>query len=140
MQARGAGHIVNISSVAGSLPEQGTALYSATKSFVDSFTTSLHRELRGSPVRISAVRPGPVETEFFEHAADRPASQRIPGERFAISPEKVAARVIAVLRRPRRVAYVPNWLRVTPWVEPLFGGLIDRLGPMLLRRRSAITH
>jgi len=40
MRARGTGHIINISSVAGSLPEQGIALYGATKSFVDSFTTA----------------------------------------------------------------------------------------------------
>ncbi len=137
MQARGAGHIINISSIAGSLPEQGTALYSATKSFVDSFTTALHRELAGAGVRISLLRPGPVQTEFFDRAAERAAGRRVPGERFAISPERVANGVIALLRRPRRVAYVPNWLRVTPWIEPAFGWLIDRLGPALLRRGAA---
>ncbi len=137
MRARGAGHIINISSIAGSLPEQGTALYSATKSFVDSFTTALHRELAGTPVRISLLRPGPVETEFFDRAAERAAGRRVPGERFAISPERVAKQVIALLRRPRRVAYVPDWLRIVPWIEPAFGWLIDRLGPALLRRGAA---
>lgn len=137
MRARGAGHIINISSIAGSLPEQGTALYSATKSFVDSFTTALHRELAGTPVRISLLRPGPVETEFFDAAARRAAGRRVPGERFAVSPERVAKRVIALLRRPRRVAYVPDWLRIVPWIEPAFGWLMDRLGPALLRREAA---
>lgn len=138
MQARGAGHIINISSIAGSLPEQGTALYSATKSFVDNFTTALHRELHDTAVRVSLVRPGPVRTEFFDRAASRPDGRRVPGERFAVSPERVAARVIAVLRRPQRVAYVPDWLRVVPWVEPAFGWIIDRLGPALLRRQPAV--
>ncbi len=138
MQARGSGHIVNISSMAGSLPEQGTALYSATKSFVDNFTTALHRELHDTAVRISLVRPGPVQTEFFDRAASQPEGRRIPGERFAITPEQVAARVIAVLRRPRRVAYVPNWLQVVPWVEPAFGWIIDLIGPALLRRSPAV--
>ena len=137
MQVRGSGHIVNISSVAGSLPEQGTALYSATKSFVDNFTTALYRELRGTAVRVSLLRPGPVQTEFFDRAANQPAGRRIPGERFAITPERVAARVIAVLRRPQRVAYAPGWLQVAPWVEPAFGWIIDLVGPALLRRRSA---
>lgn len=132
MQARGRGHIVNISSISGSLPEQGTALYSATKSFVDNFTTALHRELRNGAVKISLVRPGPVQTEFFNHAADQSGGRRIPAERFAISPEQVAARVIALLRRPQRVVHVPGWLGLTRWVEPVFGGLIDRLGPLLL--------
>ena len=139
MQARGSGHIINISSISGSLPEQGTAMYSATKSFVDNFTTALYRELHGSAVRVSLVRPGPVQTEFYDRAASQPDGRRIPGERFAITPEQVAARVIAVLRRPRRVVYAPSWLRVVPWVEPIFGWIIDLLGPALLRR-SPVTH
>jgi len=134
MRARGTGHIVNIGSIAGSLPEQGIALYSATKSFVDSFSTALHRELRGSRVHVSVLRAGPVHTEFYAQAADRPAGRGIPGERLAITPERVARTIMAVLSRPRRVAYVPGWLRVVPWVEPTFGWLIDWLGPALLRR------
>ncbi len=137
MKARGAGHIINISSISGSLPEQGTALYSATKSFVDSFSTALHRELRGTAVRVSLLRPGPVQTEFYDRAANLPDGRRVPGERFAITPERVAAQVVALVRRPRRVAYVPNWLQVVPWVEPAFGWFIDLLGPALLRRSSA---
>ncbi len=134
MQARGSGHIINISSISGSLPEQGTAMYSATKSFVDNFTTALYRELHGNAVRVSLVRPGPVQTEFYDRAANQPDGRRIPGERFAITPERVAARVITLLQRPQRVAYVPSWLRVVPWVEPVFGWIIDLIGPALLRR------
>ncbi len=135
MKARGRGHIVNISSIAGSLPEQGTALYSATKAFVDNFTTALHRELRGTAIHVSLIRPGPVQTEFFSRAADQPGGFRVPGERFAITPERVAARVVAVLRRPRRVVHIPGWWRIAPWIEPALGWLIDRLGPALLRRQ-----
>lgn len=140
MRARGAGQIVNISSISGSLPEQGIALYSATKSFVDNFTTALHRESRGSAVQVSLVCPGPVQTEFYDRAANRPDGRRIPGERFAIPPERVAARVVAVLQRPQRVVYVPNWMQVAPWVEPAFGWIIDLLGPALLRRQQAAQH
>jgi short-subunit dehydrogenase len=137
MNARGGGHIINISSVAGSLPEQGIALYAATKSFLDSFTTSLHRESRGTGVSVSVVRPGAVRTEFYDLAAGQPSGLRIPGQRFAVSAEAVGRRVAALVRRPRRVAYVPNWLQIVPWVEPAFGWLIDRLGPALLRRQRA---
>jgi len=135
MTARGSGHIINISSVAGSLPEQGIALYGATKSFLDSFSTALHREARGTGVDVSVVRPGAVRTEFYELAASQPSGLRIPGQRFAVSAEAVGRRVAALVRHPRRVAYVPDWLRVVPWVEPAFGWLIDRLGPALLRRQ-----
>ena len=66
MRARNHGHIINVGSIAGSLPSQGVAIYAATKSFVDSFTTALYREMRGTRVHVSVVRPGPVTTEFFE--------------------------------------------------------------------------
>jgi len=137
MKARGRGHIINIGSISGSLPEQGIAVYSATKSFLDSFTTSLYRELRGTKITVSVVRPGAVRTEFYDLAASRSTGLRIPGERFAISPEVVGRRVAALVRHPRRVVYVPDWLRIVPWVEPAFGWLIDRLGPVLLRRQQA---
>jgi short-subunit dehydrogenase len=137
MQRRGAGHIINISSIAGSLPEQGIAIYGATRSFVDSFTTSLHREVRDSPVEVSLMRLGPVRTEFYDQAASRASGRPVPGERFAIPPERVAQQVLSLLKRPRRVVHVPGWGSLTPWVEPTFGWLIDLLGPALLRRPAA---
>ncbi len=59
MRARNAGHIINVGSISGSLPSQGVALYGATKSFLDNFTTALYRELSGTRVHVSVVRAGP---------------------------------------------------------------------------------
>ena len=134
MRTRQRGHIINISSIAGGMPDQGVAIYAATKAFVDSFTTSLFRELYGSRVHASAVRPGPVKTEFFPAAAGREAGKPVPAERFAVSADAVARAVSGLLRHPRRVVYVPWGLALSPLIEILFSGLIDRLGPMLLKR------
>jgi len=134
MLARGGGYIINISSVAGGLPEQGVVLYSATKAFMDAFTTALHRELRGSGVHAGLVCPGPVSSEFYPRAAGQPNGKPVPAERFAVPPEMVAKAVAGMLARPRRRVYVPGWLAVSRWVEPLFGGIIDLLGPLLLKR------
>jgi UDP-glucose 4-epimerase len=136
MKARNSGHIVNIGSIAGSLPSQGVALYSATKSFVDAFTTALYRELRGTDVHISVVRPGAVATGFFERASSQLAALRMPARRLGVKPEAVANRTWTLLRRPARVAYVPRVLGFIPWVELCLGWLIDRIGPLLLRRQS----
>jgi len=136
MKARDSGHIINVGSIAGSLPSQGVALYCATKSFVDAFTTALYRELRGTNVHISVVRPGAVVTDFFDKASAQPAALRMPAKRLGMKPEAVANRVWALLRKPARVAYVPCLLRLVPWIELCFGWLIDLLGPILLRRRS----
>ncbi len=135
MCARGAGHIVNIGSVVGSLPSQGVAVYSASKAFAGAFSTALHRETAGSGVHISVLDPGPVlDTEFYALADVRPAARRMPGRRFAISPEVVAERVWGLLARPRRVAYVPRVLAVVPWIELFCGWIMDRIGPLLLKR------
>jgi short-subunit dehydrogenase len=134
MRTRRRGHVINISSIAGSMPNQGIAIYSATKAFIDAFTTVLHRELQGSPVHASVVRPGPVKTEFFPTAAGREAGSPVPAEHFAVSAEVVAESIWSLLRRPRRVVYVPWALSLSPWVEILFSRIIDRLGPLLLRK------
>lgn len=136
MLARRSGVIVNISSIAGGMPNQGVAIYAASKAFLDSFTTSLHRELVGSGVSAGTVRPGPVASEFFDEARRLPNGRSVPAEQFAVPPEQVARAVWSMLRRPRRCIYVPGILALTPWLEHLFPWAIDLLGPLLLRRKQ----
>lgn len=133
MKARRHGHIIQVGSIVGSLPSQGVALYGATKAFVDAFSSALTRELVGSGVSMTVIRAGAVATPFYEAAAARPHSLPIPVGWMAISPERVADRILYAVRRPRPVVYVPGYLRAVPWVERIFGGPIDRLGPLLLR-------
>ena len=137
MRQRNRGHIINIGSISGSLPSQGIALYGATKSFLDNFTTALYRELTGTQVHVSVVRAGPVRTEFGEAALHQEHGGHVPTEKMGVSAEVVAGEVWKLLRRPRRVAYVPGWLRIVPWAEMLFGWIIDRVGPLLLKNQKA---
>lgn len=62
------GSIINVSSLAAFQPAPRNATYGATKAFVNSFTESLHEELRGSGVRVQALCPGFTRTEFQERA------------------------------------------------------------------------
>lgn len=132
MRARRRGHMINIGSIAGSLPNQGIAMVAASKAFLDAFSTSIYRELRGSGVEISVVRPGPVKTEFFDLARRQAQGGSIPAERFAVPAETVARSITRLIAHPRRVAYVPWYMSLTPLLEQWFGGIIDRLGPLLL--------
>lgn len=136
MMKQNSGHIINVGSISGSLPSQGVALYGATKSFMDNFSTAIYRELRGTNVKISVVRAGPVLTGFCRKAATLPGGLRLPTERIGIPAEKVAEGILRLVEKPRRVAYIPAWLAITPWIEANFGWLIDRIGPLLLRRES----
>ena len=62
--ARHRGGILNVASIAAFLPGPGMAVYYASKAYVLSFSEALHRELAGRSIRVTALCPGPVLTEF----------------------------------------------------------------------------
>lgn len=67
--------IINLASSAAFLPQMGFSIYAASKSYVLSFSRSLARELKHRQIYVTAVCPGPVDTEFFdiaEQASKRP--------------------------------------------------------------------
>jgi short-subunit dehydrogenase len=90
MVARGRGHLVYISSLAGKAAAPGSALYSATKFGLRGFALCLREDLRGAGVGVSVVLPGFIRDAgmFAESGAELP---RGVGTR---SPEQVAAAVI----------------------------------------------
>ena len=65
---RKGGRIIQLASSAAFLPQPKFAVYAATKSYVMSFSRALNEELRDRQVYVTAVCPGPVDTEFFERA------------------------------------------------------------------------
>jgi dihydroflavonol-4-reductase len=138
MRARGRGYVINVSSIVGGFPSPWAALYSATKSFIDTLSTALHRELRDTGVHVCSVRPGPVATDFYQTVTRRSAGRSIPVGRM-IQPGAVADAIVGLLRRPSRAIYVPHRFSVLPWVELGFGWLFDRVSGFLLRRQGAQT-
>lgn len=68
MATRGEGKVLFTSSVASESPGPYQALYNASKSFVQSFAEAVGDELRDSGVTVTALMPGPTDTEFFERA------------------------------------------------------------------------
>jgi short-subunit dehydrogenase len=63
-----AGKILFTSSIAGEMVAPREAVYAATKAFVLSFAHSLRYELRGSGITVTALQPGPTDTDFFHRA------------------------------------------------------------------------
>jgi len=137
MVSNGFGRIINVGSIAGKLPEQGIALYSASKAYLDAFSKVLHRELKGTGVIASVLRAGPVKTEFFDTAKNLEKGDTIPAEKLAIPVELVSRAIWHLLLHPKRVKYVPAFMRISPLLEYLFSGVIDQLGPLLLRNRHS---
>lgn len=58
--------IINLASAAAFCPQSGFAVYAATKSYVLSFSRGLNAELKSRGISVTAVCPGPVDTEFFQ--------------------------------------------------------------------------
>jgi hypothetical protein len=85
--ARHHGGILNVASVAAFLPGPGMAVYYASKAYVLSFTEALHRELSHRGIRVTALCPGPVATEFQMRAGlpgdDKNDILAIPARRVA---------------------------------------------------------
>ncbi len=68
MVGRGRGRILNTASVAGFEPGPGYAVYSSTKAFVLSYSEALATELEETGVTVTALCPGPTDTDFFPKA------------------------------------------------------------------------
>jgi len=94
MLNRGAGRMLFTASVASTMPGPFYATYAASKSFVLSFAEALRFEVKDSGVTVTALMPGPTDTNFFERAdmEDTPAGQGKKDD-----PAKVAADGFAAL-------------------------------------------
>ncbi|XVS62365.1 SDR family NAD(P)-dependent oxidoreductase [Actinosynnema sp. CA-299493] len=68
MVERGAGRVLFTSSVAATAPGPFHSVYAASKAFLASFSQALREELRDSGVTVTALMPGPTDTDFFRRA------------------------------------------------------------------------
>lgn len=116
MEPRAQGHIVHISSLSGHRVPAIAGIYSATKFAVRSLTETLRRELRaaGSPIRITAISPGIVETEFAEKYHQSPEKAEETYAQFPVlQAEDIANAVAYVLAQPPHVEINDLLLRPT---------------------------
>jgi short-subunit dehydrogenase len=68
MVRRGQGRVLFTSSIAGTSPGPYQAVYAASKAFLTSFSEGLRAEVKEKGVTVTALLPGPTDTEFFERA------------------------------------------------------------------------
>jgi uncharacterized protein len=98
MIERGRGGVIVVASTAGMQPLPYEAVYSASKAFALNFTEALSEELRGTPLRVLAVNPGPVPTEW-QQVAGHDSAGLVPG---VIPAEQCVAESLAAYDRGRR--------------------------------------
>jgi len=98
---RNTGHLINIASSAGKAGFPGGATYCGTKHFVVGFSEAVRAELRETPIEVSCVMPGIVNTEL---AAGLQSARGVKN----VNPEDVAEAIVEALRHPRFDVFVPK--------------------------------
>ncbi|HET8536841.1 MAG TPA: SDR family NAD(P)-dependent oxidoreductase [Solirubrobacteraceae bacterium] len=117
MREEGAGHIVNVSSVAGRVAALGSAVYNLTKWGVVGFSEGLRQEALHANVRVTIIEPGFVETELQGHNEGNPiVMQAMEKMREQIDPlqaSDIADAIAFALTRPQHVAINEVLIRPT---------------------------
>ncbi|MEM8997948.1 MAG: SDR family oxidoreductase [Acidobacteriota bacterium] len=102
MRGRGEGLIVNVASLAGRHPMKGGAAYNASKFGLVGFSEACMLDLRGDGVRVAAVLPGSVATDFWRGSDDA----------WKLQPKDVAQAIIGLLEMPARA--LPSRIEIRP--------------------------
>ena len=114
------GAILNVSSIASLIPVPKLTVYAATKAYVTSFTEGIRAEVRGTGVTVTAVCPGPVDTEFFA-IAERPAGEPAPAPAIIKIPAAQVVREALAAVAQDRARVIPGWI---PWAMMTITALV----------------
>lgn len=105
MVARGKGHVINLGSTAGHQTYPNGNVYCATKAAVRALSEGIKMDLLGTPVRVTSVDPGLVETEFsnvrFHGDGDR--AKKVYAGMTPLTPDDVAEIILFCASRPPHV-------------------------------------
>lgn len=126
MKARGAGHIINVGSIASLYATPGTTLYATSKFAVRGFSIAAAGDLRPHGVAVTLFGPGPVKTDMLEQQRGDPdAALTFSGAR-ALSVDEVAEAILGPVLRKRPVEYF------LPFKEEVLGKLCNAFPTLFL--------
>ncbi|HZY63237.1 MAG TPA: SDR family NAD(P)-dependent oxidoreductase [Edaphobacter sp.] len=105
MVKRGRGHVINLGSTAGYITYANGAVYCATKAAEKAITEGLKIDLMGTPVRVTSIDPGMVETAFSEvrFRGDTEKAAKVYENITPLQPEDVADAIVWTTSRPAHV-------------------------------------
>ena len=121
MQARNSGHMINTSSIAGRKTFAGLGVYCATKHAVAAFSDILRMEVAPKyNIRVTAIQPGAVESELFEHITDagyRQQMEQLKKQMTFMKADDIADSILYALQAPAHVDVAELFILPTsqPW-------------------------
>ena len=139
-RAQGQGTLINVASVLAVIPNPLMATYVMSKFAVRGLSLSLHHLVAAEPgIRVCLVLPGPIDTPLFQRSANH-LGRGIRAIPPALSPERVAATIISVARRPRREVTVGVLMRLALLAHHVLPGttelVVGRIAAALVVRRT----
>ncbi len=128
------GGILNVASIASFLPGPGMAVYYASKAYVLSFSEAIRRELAPCGVRVTALCPGPVPSEFQERAGFEPG---FDSAILNVSAANVAKAGYQGLMADKRLVLPGLGIKALPFLLRFFprGFILAAVGGFQLRKR-----
>lgn len=128
MVARKQGHVVNLGSTAGELTYPGGAVYCASKAAERAINDGLRQDVLGTPIRVTSVDPGMVETDFsnVRFHGDKARAAKVYEGVTPLTPEDIADTIVWAVTRPAHV----NIARIS--LTP-----IDQANAFLLNRKQS---
>lgn len=125
MIERGRGHIINLGSIAGTYPYPGGHVYGGTKSFCEQFTLGLKADLLGTPVKVTNIEPGMVDTEFSTiRFGDKSQADEVYAGMQPLIAEDIAETIHWCLTRPQHVNI--NRIEIMPVAQAFSPFSVDR--------------
>jgi NADP-dependent 3-hydroxy acid dehydrogenase YdfG len=105
MVERGSGHVVNLGSTAGEITYPNGAVYCATKAAEKAINDGLRQDVLGTPVRVTSIDPGMVETDFSKvrFRGDEARAAKVYQGVTPLSPADVADAIVWAVSRPAHV-------------------------------------
>jgi short-subunit dehydrogenase len=141
MLKRHAGHIINMSSVAGLIASPLITTYAASKYGVRAFTDALRREVSPFGIKVSGIYPGPATTEFGKQLERTKARERVNRSiDVHMTSKYVARRIVDVAKRPRRSLVIPWWFRFITTFDTLFPVAVDWILYFFVKRNHHIDE
>jgi len=126
MLERGRGHIVFVSSLAGTAGFPGMSVYCGTKAGIFNFHSSLRRELKHTPVNLTTLSPGPVDTQMWDTIeGSAPTVLKVVGRFNTLhlipkaKPGDIARRTVSAVESNRQFVRDPKRLSTNFWFNML---------------------
>lgn len=129
MIARNNGHIVNISSIAGTYPYPGGNVYGATKAFVTQFSLNLRADVLGKNIRITNIEPGMCDTEFstVRFKGDKEKADAVYSGMQPLTAGDIAETIFWAISRPEHVNI--NRIEIMPTQQAFSPFAVSRKSP-----------